>query len=97
MALAQRGIDPRAADELELFEIACIFGHHRPPEEKDGDGNEGAEAAVEEFDPIAYRVAVAAAEKRGEPPPPLPAAARKALVRRPEAATSVARPAGRRS
>ena len=65
--LANRGIGPRVADEMELFEIAATFGLHRP--EKDADPEKPAEP---KFDLVKYRVQAAEAARAGKPPPPLP-------------------------
>lgn len=37
--LASRGIGPRQADELYLWEIAGIFGAHRPDRQRGGGGS----------------------------------------------------------
>lgn len=57
------GIDSRRADEMELFEVACAFGLHRP------EVIEAAEEPAPEWDPIKARVE---ALKRGEPEPKVP-------------------------
>lgn len=64
--LARMGIDSRRADRMELYEIACAFGLHRP--------DESEEEPEEEWDPIRARVEAAAA---GLPPPTAPPPTRK--------------------
>lgn len=61
--LARMGIGSREADGMELYEIGCAFGLHRPDEDdkpKDPTGG---------WDPIKARVEAA---KAGLPPPTAP-------------------------
>jgi hypothetical protein len=60
------GIDSRRADDMELFEVACAFGIHRPADEAEA----GGEAAPkEEWDPIKER---AKAHQEGRAAPKAP-------------------------
>ena len=61
--LAHMGIDSRRADGMELYEIACAFGLHRPTDEADEPVPE------EEWDPIKARVE---ARQLGLPEPTAP-------------------------